>query len=918
MASRIAELAIRFSANVAAVKSAFAEVNKDLDSAQRRAAAVSGGFRSLGGSLASAGQSLAVGISLPLAGVAASALQASARIETARAAFETMTGSAARANQVLRQVQEFAARTPFEFPELVRSSQKLLAFGFAADRIVPILNSVGGAVAAVGGGADVLDRVTLALGQISAKGKVSAEELNQLAETGLPVRDILARSFGVTTAELTKLVERGAVPAKEAIDALLKGFEGGQFAGSLERQSKTLTGVFSNLKDQVTASLGQVGDVLAPTAKRVATELVAPALKGIQDLAQGFAGLSPAAQNAVLGISAFAAAVGPAALVAGQLTIALQGVVSAGKALAALNLGTAIFGSLAGRAGLAVAAIAGVSFALEKLEQAETKARSRNSALETNLSQRGATAGVIANASNGTRDAFEDVIRFAKGVNTTVTELKGADAPSKAFSDALAKIRGEGEKVVATKLPEWATSTRVQFEALLTRVPGLSEAFKNLLRAEDYQRQQAGIRNLQTALYDFITAAEPGGKTLQTVFSDLSANINEFQLSLTGALASLDETNAAIERLGQVNANPLGNLPNSSNDAQSAAFDFLKQQEQARRNADLLGARYQEVIRLQGANSRQARIAYEEWVRAEEQAVGASTRQAGRAARELVQVSTITTNLSQSLARIAFEGGKFGDVMAAVGRQIGQSITANLIEKLFEASGIFDVISRKAGVLLSKIPGLGKIFGGASGGAGGVAGAAGGIGTGTAGVASGAAAAASSLTSTLTAIGSIGSAITGVISNIQQAGTNRRLSLVEQNTRGQLNQAISQQETFNLYLPKLAEIAGLMKQIIELGLGVYSQPASEIRARIVGSDVAGFTASPVPLETSSLLTRIADSIDAIRTDGLFVRVADTPTSRGAAVTLSVQGSIFGFGSLSEFNDALVLDLQRRGLVFAKG
>jgi tape measure domain-containing protein len=172
----------------------------------------------------------------------------SSKLESTRIAFTTMLGSAEAAQRHLDALQQFALKTPFQFGELIDASQRLQALGFRAEQVVPLLEDVGNAVAAAGGGSERLDRVTLALAQIQSKGRLASQEINQLAESGIPVYKMLGEQLGKSRAELVKMVESGEVSSKVFLDAFQK-FSQQNFGGLMEAQSKTFTGAMSNIKD---------------------------------------------------------------------------------------------------------------------------------------------------------------------------------------------------------------------------------------------------------------------------------------------------------------------------------------------------------------------------------------------------------------------------------------------------------------------------------------------------------------------------------------------------------------------------------------------------------------------------------------------------------------------------------------------
>lgn len=181
--------------------------------------------------------------------------------EQAQVAFTTLLGSAEKAQAFLGQLRDFAARTPFEMAGLQDSSRKLLAFGFTAQQIIPMLTAVGDAVGSLGGSAEVMDRVVYALGQMQAKGKVSAEEMMQLAETGIPVWKMLADEIGVSIPEAMKMAEKGAISAGQAIPAILEGMQK-KFGGGMVQQSQTLLGMWSTTMDNLKTAGVQAGEAI--------------------------------------------------------------------------------------------------------------------------------------------------------------------------------------------------------------------------------------------------------------------------------------------------------------------------------------------------------------------------------------------------------------------------------------------------------------------------------------------------------------------------------------------------------------------------------------------------------------------------------------------------------------------------------
>lgn len=213
------------------------------------------------------------------------------QLEQVEVGFTTMLGSAEKARKFMKQLQDFAAATPFEFTELTGAAQQFLAMGFAAKDVIPMLTAVGDAVAAMGGSAENVDSVTRALGQMQAKGKVSGEELMQLTEQGIPALKILADSYGVSTTKMSDMITKGKVMSDKAIPLLIKGLSEGTksvkgFGGMMDKQSETMKGKWSTFMDNLQMGLGNLAKGALPAAK-VAIDILS---KGVGDFFAGIQG----------------------------------------------------------------------------------------------------------------------------------------------------------------------------------------------------------------------------------------------------------------------------------------------------------------------------------------------------------------------------------------------------------------------------------------------------------------------------------------------------------------------------------------------------------------------------------------------------------------------------------------------------
>ncbi len=202
------------------------------------------------------------GIDAALGGVTGG-FKTAASMEQAQVAMETMLGSADAARKVLGDLTSFAASTPFEMPELVDSTKKLVAFGIAQDKLMPTLNAIGDVASGVGVNVSELAEI---YGKAKTQGTLMAEDINQLTGRGIPIIAELAKQFGVTEGEVKKLVSEGKV----GFGNLEKAFAsmtgpGGKFAGMMEKQSGTLAGLWSTLSDTIGMTLAKVAQQIIDT-----------------------------------------------------------------------------------------------------------------------------------------------------------------------------------------------------------------------------------------------------------------------------------------------------------------------------------------------------------------------------------------------------------------------------------------------------------------------------------------------------------------------------------------------------------------------------------------------------------------------------------------------------------------------------
>jgi len=199
------------------------------------------------------------GVAVAAGAVAAASVKLAADLEVQEKAFERLLNSADAAKDKLSELQTFAAETPFTFTELTDATKRLLALGYSADEVKPVLTSLGDAAFGLGRGNEGLHLMIKAFGDIRTKGYLMTQEIKQLAENGVPAFEILAEKIGVSIPEAMKMVEDRAISSETAITAFMSGINE-RFGGMMEIQSKTMIGLLSTIRDEAENIMRQVGN----------------------------------------------------------------------------------------------------------------------------------------------------------------------------------------------------------------------------------------------------------------------------------------------------------------------------------------------------------------------------------------------------------------------------------------------------------------------------------------------------------------------------------------------------------------------------------------------------------------------------------------------------------------------------------
>ena len=182
-----------------------------------------------------------------------------AQIEKYTTGFTNMLGSAQAAQEAMQAIQEDAARTPFDVASLTQANQLLISAGENAAYSRKVINALGDAVSATGGGNAELSRMAANLQQIANVGKAAAIDIKQFAYAGINIYQILADYTGKSVQEVQSMTISYNLLSQALIAA---SEEGGRYYNAMDTQSQTMNGRISTLKDNVSQLAGlMTGDL---------------------------------------------------------------------------------------------------------------------------------------------------------------------------------------------------------------------------------------------------------------------------------------------------------------------------------------------------------------------------------------------------------------------------------------------------------------------------------------------------------------------------------------------------------------------------------------------------------------------------------------------------------------------------------
>ena len=306
-------------------------------------------MKKFGEKISDTGEKLSLKLTAPIVALGTMGVSYNAQIEQYQTMFTTLTGSAEEADQIIRQLQEDAQRSPFDSSSLIQANQYLISAGVSAEEARKTILDLGNAVAATGGGSSELERMAQNLQQIKNVGKATSQDIKQFANAGINIYGLLAEATGKSVEKVKDM----DVSYELLSQALAKASEeGGKYYGAMEAQGETLNGSLSATKESIQMLLGEITKTAMPIIVKI--------LEKVRNIINAISNLDSGTKKMILVVGSVIAALGPALIIIGKIIAIIGTLISAIGAIA--NPITLIIAAI----GLFVAAI---NFLIEHMDK---------------------------------------------------------------------------------------------------------------------------------------------------------------------------------------------------------------------------------------------------------------------------------------------------------------------------------------------------------------------------------------------------------------------------------------------------------------------------------------------------------------------------------------------------------------------
>jgi tape measure domain-containing protein len=557
--ARLGDLVVAIGANTR-------DFDKELGKSMRK-------MRNFGKNMKQMGQNMTRNVSLPILAVAGGAVKAASDLETLQTSFISLAGGAEQAGALMNELNEFTAKTPFQIEQVGNAARQLIASGTGIEDVNTQLQFLGD-IAATSGSS--IEEIAAIFSKVNAKGKVELENLNQLAERGIPIFTALSEATGLPADALGA----GAVSV-EQFNEVLSSFakEGGFAAGAMERLSETAAGKLSTALDNLKLAGAELVKSLMPVLKDV--------IDRVTQIAQRFANLDDHQKKMILTVGLVVAAIGPLVTVIMSMS---QAFVMVRTAVLALNTAMLAnpFALVAGAIALVVGGLIAMNTEASEAKTAIDDLKTANEGLtkaeqERNITAQMAEQKKLVAELKEEADAKQALVDQGYGGKA----IKDAREAGEAYNDANAELHQMSNMLFALDAKEPMANLANDGEDFADATERVVINFEKMGRAIDLAKAkqdklEEAFEGVQEAVQPMRPAGAPAGLMtgpgVDLGFGSLSENVNRDADEALNALDMVNaKTNAIAENMKSNLTSAFSSLFRGLIDGTQSFGDFMKQ-----------------------------------------------------------------------------------------------------------------------------------------------------------------------------------------------------------------------------------------------------------------------------------------------------------------------------------------------------
>lgn len=490
---------------------------------------------------------LLTGITAAATAIGIAGVKFNASIETYQTDFEVMTGSAEKAVSIITRLKDIAAATPFGLEGLAETTQLLMNYGIEGDAAIEMMTRLGDIAQ---GDSEKLSSIALAFGQMSSLGKVTLQDVKQMISAGFNPLQEISESTGESMESLYDRISDGTMSVDEITAAMVRSTSaGGKYFQSMEKQSKTLKGQWSTLKDTFAEASGKV---MKGITDWLSARALPKAIQVVQSLGDNFEQLVPAIVSVTAAVAGMKIAMNFS-----NIVTSIQGV------MAALTATSGVVGILIASISLMIGAFASAAVEAQQTSEEykafEAEIGKVDSALQT-LQETHASNDLALQTSI---TSYEGVSKQAEDYVARLEELQGKTELTTAEQEewknlcsGLVQIMPELNSLINTETGEIQGGTQALRDNIEQwKAKAYAEALTQ--RLTQLYQEQIEAENLLTEAEGKLFEAHSNLSEAQRTGNDLVAKANE----ITGQHSvTVESARAALAKYAEANGDADGSI----------------------------------------------------------------------------------------------------------------------------------------------------------------------------------------------------------------------------------------------------------------------------------------------------------------------------------------------------------------------